>query len=88
MKEGNVLFNDPLKAFLFTGIWRYMVKDHSCNKRGFSLVAYLFHFFINSKGSFIFMISHAGWYIQRPWYAQSCLCDGAYIRTLTANLKE
>ena len=63
MKEGNVLFNDPLKAFLFTGIWRYMVKDHSCNKKGNSLVAYLFNFCINSKGYFTFMILCAGWYI-------------------------
>ena len=25
---------------------------------------------------------------QRPWYVQSCLCDGAYKRTHAANRKE
>ena len=25
---------------------------------------------------------------QRPWYVLSCLCDGAYKRTLAVNRKE
>ena len=53
-KEENVLFNDALNTFylMLYGV-RHMVKDHSDNEKGNSLLPHKLLFPINSKGSFI-----------------------------------
>ena len=53
MKEGNVLFNDPLNTFYLRlyGVI-HMVNDHSDSKRGNPLPPLLFP--IGSKGSFTY----------------------------------
>ena len=59
-KEGNVLFNDALNTFylLLNGV-RHMVKDHSDSERK-PMPPNGLLFPINSKGSFICIISQTG----------------------------
>ena len=60
-KEGKVLFNDALNTFY---LWlygvRHMLKDHSDSERGNPLPPHGLLFLINSKGSFICIISQTG----------------------------
>ena len=71
-KEGNVLFNDALKTFYLRlyGV-RHMVKDHSDSERGNPLPPHGLLFPTSSKGSFICIITQAGWHIPRPLLHQS-----------------
>ena len=55
-RKRNVLFNDALNTFIFTGMLcgvGHMVKDHSASERGNPLPPHGLLFPINSKGSFI-----------------------------------
>ena len=71
-KEGNVLFNDALNTFyLRLYCVRPMVKNHPDNDRGNPLPPHGLLFLISSKGSFICIIPHTGYYIPRPWLHQS-----------------
>ena len=60
-KEGNVLFNDTLNTFYLRlyGV-RHMVKDHSDSERGNPLPPHGLLILINSKDSFICIISQRG----------------------------
>ena len=66
-KEGNVLFNDTLNTFYLRlcGV-KHMVKDHSDSERGNPLPPHGLLFPINSKGSFICIISQTGLHIPQP----------------------
>ena len=44
-KEGNVLFNDALKTFYFTVIWRWT--QQVCHKVHITTVGYVVQFMIN-----------------------------------------
>ena len=71
-KEGNVLFNDALNTFYLRlyGVG-HMVKDHSDSERGNPLPPHRLLFPIISKGSFICIIPHTGYYIPRSLLHQS-----------------
>ena len=60
-KEGNVLFNDALNTFYLRlyGVG-HMVKDHSDSEMGNPLPPHGLLFPINSKGSFICIITQTG----------------------------
>ena len=71
-KERNVLFNNNI---LFTVIWHQRYCRGAVCERGNPLLPLGLHFLINSKGSFISIISQTGQYIPQLLLHQSWSTD-------------